>query len=479
MKRRLTLLTLLMLGLSGCSLAPPYQPPAINTAQQYKEAGQWIPARSSTPAGDWWTAFGDARLDALETLAAQANQNIAAAAARVDEARAIARASDATLYPDVTAYAQHTDNRMSQGRPLFPSTVPRNWRDNQLGVDLGYELDVWGRLRNAARAAGALAIASEDDLAAATLSSQAELAMDYFNLRGVDTQLALIDQLIANWHDNLDLTQQMFDRGNANQTDLAQAAFALQNQITQQAELRLQRGQLEHAIALLCGQPPSGFSIAPGDPAFDIRVARPDPGLPSTLLQRRPDIAAAERRMAAANATIGVARAAFFPVFSLNASAGFESTTLNNLLTAPNRFWSVGPGAAMVLFDGGQLAALSDQAQAAWRESVANYRNSVLSAWRDVEDSLSSLHELDDESQTALGAQHAAQQALEQMQYRYRAGVVSELDVLTATRQATQAKLTATAIHMRQVTADIVLVKALGGGWQSRTLAAFQGNSTP
>ncbi len=456
-------------GLSGCSLAPTYHTPSVETAPHYSEDSHWVMAQTALPDHDWWTLFGDTRLNRLERLAMQANQNISGTMARVDEARALARATEANLYPVITAGAQHSVNRMSDGKPLFPASVPRYYRDNVVGLDLSYEVDLWCRLRNAAHAQSALAEASADDLAGAELSIQAELASDYFSLRGTDAELALLRQLLADWQDNRRMTREMYDRGNANQTDLAQADYSLQNQQTQLADLQLARDQLEHAIALLCGQPSSSFHIAAdATPQWaPATVPHPAAGLPSTLLQRRPDIASAERSVAAANAEIGVARAAFFPVFSLDAAAGFENVNAANLFTSPNRYWSFGPGASAILFNGGQLSALDDQAHAAWREAVANYRNAVLTAWRDVENGLASMHRLDSEAESTNGARRAADNALQQMQDRYAAGTASALDVLSARRQDVEARLAATGVHMRQLSASILLIKALGGGWQS------------
>ncbi len=460
-------LTLCSLLLGGCSLAPSYTPPALSSASHYKETGAWVAAAQHAQADTsaWWQAFGDPQLNALEQQAAQANQNIAAARAHLDQARALARAQRAAQSPQLTASAAHENARVSENKPLFPKSINPSYQDNALGLDLAYELDLWGALRNASAASAALATARADDLAALELSTQAELAMDYFTLRGTDAELAMLHQLDSSWQQNSALTQQLYGGGQASQSDLALARQNQQNAATQVADLQLKRSQLEHAIALITGANPDSFALTPVT-LFDVQPLNPEPGLPSTLLERRPDIASAERTVAAANAEIGVARAAYFPVFSLNAAIGFESTSAANWLSVPNRFWSFGPSAAAVLFDDGRLQALSDQARAQWREAAANYRNSVLTAWREVEDNLAAQQALALEFRSSQAASEAAHESLKQAQYRYQGGIASNFDVLTSERAALQTDLASTDIQIRRITASILLVKALGGDWR-------------
>ena len=465
--------------LAGCSLAPTYQRPTLTTADHYQEAsGTWLSAHPNTDIPiDWWRMFDDPALNQLETLANASNQNIAAAIARLAQARDIARENSAALLPNASAYVSHSNDKITTHKPLFPVQNHPPYQDNQIGLDLNYELDIWGSVRNAVTAANAQALASADNLATIRLSSQAELAMDYFALRGEDQELAIFQRLTQNWQNNLQLTRSMFNIGTANNIDVSQVQLSLQNALTQQADLQLKRTQLEHAIALICGQSPSLFHV-PTHTTIMPQIILPRLALPSQLLERRPDIASAERQVAAANANIGVARAAFFPVFSLNAAAGFENTGAANWLTAPNRFWSLGPSAAVILFDGGLLDALSDQARAAWQESVANYRNTVITAWREVEDNLSALHQLDDEQHSTQLAADAAHLLLAQTRSRYQGGIANNLEQLASERGMVDADLTATDVRIRRITTDILLIKALGGGWQNEATAFSQVDKT-
>jgi NodT family efflux transporter outer membrane factor (OMF) lipoprotein len=464
-------LTGTILTLGACSFAPPYKTPdSVPAAAVYKEAGDWKPAQpaDAQARGNWWVIFQDPNLDALEAQVADANQDLKAAYARLLQARAATRIARADLFPTLTLGSSATRSRSSVNSPKFPAGAEPVGNNFDLEADLSYEIDVWGRVRNAVAAARANQQASAADLATLDLATHAELASDYFSLRSLDSQQQLLDQTVEDYARALELTQNLYNGGAAALTDVAQAEAQLQTARTQAAETRLQRAQTEHAIAVLLGQNPSAFHM--GVSPMLISAAPPpiDPGLPSSLLERRPDVAAAERRTAAANAQIGVARAAYFPVFSLAAAAGFDSTSASNWLTAPSRLWSAGPAAGVLtVFDAGRHRAQSAQAKAAYDEQVADYRNTVLTAYREVEDNLAALRELQQESISEAAAVKATAIALEQAQYRYKAGLVTYLEVATAENTSLQAQLANVSIQLRRLSASVLLVKALGGGWRN------------
>ena len=461
------LLPLVCLLLAACSLAPSYHRPAVPAATTYRETGNWQPTHSSTLRTDWWQALGDPTLNNLEQTAAVHNQNLLASIARLDEARAIARAQAAAQWPTVGLAASHQNAHVSNHTPLFPVESHPSYQSNLINLDASYEIDLWGAIKNAIIASDALAHASADDLAALQLSIQAELAMDYANLRALDTVLQDNQKLVDNWQQNLRLTQILVEHREANVITLSEASFNLDNAHAQLTDLQRQRSQTEHAIALIIGSNPDTFTLPANDSTPPLKPLQPAPDLPSTLLERRPDIASAEQQVIAANANIGVARAAFFPVFGLSGNTGYENTGYSNWITAPNRLWSFGPTAALNLFDGGRLQALSDQAHAQWRATVANYRNTVLSAWKDVEDQLIALHKLHDEDLDTRAAAQTAQHVLDLTQTRLVSGIDTQFDVLSSERTLLNAQLTQTTIHLNHIDASILLVKALGGGWQN------------
>jgi NodT family efflux transporter outer membrane factor (OMF) lipoprotein len=458
-------------ALGACSFAPPYKTPdSAPPAAAYKELSDW---KAAEPAdgmarGPWWGQFDDSGLDVLETRVADANQDLKAAYARLLQARAATRIARADLFPTLTAGASATRSRTSVNSPKFPPGAEPVGNNFDLEADLSYEIDVWGRVRNAVASAKAGQQASAADLATLNLAIHAELATDYFSLRSQDAQQKLLDQTVLDYSKALDLTRNLYNGGAAALADVAQAEAQLETARTQSADIRLQRAQSEHAIAVLLGQNPSAFHLDT-NPLL-ISVAPPDiaPGLPSSLLERRPDVAAAERRTAAANAQIGVARAAYFPVFSLAAAAGFDSTNSSNWLTAPSRLWSLGPAEGLLtIFDAGRHRAQSAQAIAAYDEQVANYRSTVLVAYQEVEDNLAALRELGHESTSEAAAVDATATALQQAQYRYKAGLVTYLEVVTAENTSLQAQLANQAIQLRRLNASVLLVKALGGGWRA------------
>jgi NodT family efflux transporter outer membrane factor (OMF) lipoprotein len=403
----------------------------------------------------------------LEGKLENANLSLQAAFARLQQARAQYRIARADLFPSLTASSSATRERFSSNAPRFLPGFPTTYNDFVLGADLSYEVDLWGRVRNEVAAAKATQQASAADLAATDLSLRAELAEDYFDLRTDDAAVQVLDQTVEEYRKALELTANLFSGGAAALTDVAQAQAQLQTALTQAADMRLQRAQAEHAIALLIGANPSSFSLAANPLPLDVVPPPLDPGLPSELLERRPDVAEAERRVASANAQIGQARAAYFPQFTLSAVAGFESVSTATWIKAPSRFWSVGPHVSLPLFEGGRLVAQTDQAKAAYAEQVANYRNTVLGAYRDVEDNLVALRQLQAESETAAGAVTATGTVLQQAQDRYKAGIATYLEVASAETAALQAQLTVVNIQTRRMNASVLLVKALGGGWQA------------
>ena len=466
---------LLASALTGCSFAPAYETPAsVPAAGTYKESGDWKTAQpqDDRSRGAWWTVLQDPQLDALEAKAEDANQDLKAAFARLQQARAATRIARADLFPTLSAGASATRSRVSVNSPTFPPGARPVYNNFELEADFSYELDLWGRVRNAAASARASQQASAADLATLHLSIQAELAIDYFTLRAQDSQQALLDKTVADYSQSLRLTQNLYRGGGAALADVAQAQAQLETAQTQAADIRLQRAQSEHAIAVLVGENPSAFHTDPNPLPPELLPPPIDPGLPSSLLERRPDVAAAERRVAAANATIGVARAAYFPVFSLAAAAGFDSANASTWLNAPSRLWSVGPSGLLTVFDAGRHRAQTAQARAVYDEQVADYRSTVLVAYQEVEDSLAALRQLQQESGSEAAAVTATAQALQQAQYRYKAGLVTYLEVATSETTALQAQLSNVAIQLRRINASILLVKALGGGWREGDLGS-------
>jgi NodT family efflux transporter outer membrane factor (OMF) lipoprotein len=468
---RLRIAVALCLGssLAACSLAPAYRTPeSAKPPPAYRELGDWKPAQPADAAarGNWWQVYGNASLDALEQRIGAANQDLKAAVARLQQARAQTRIARAGYFPTVTANGYGTRTRTSPDSPRFPSTYEPVSNDFDLEADLSYQLDLFGRVRSTVDSALATQQATAADLATLALTLHAELATDYFSLQSADAQQQLLDQTVEAYAKALRLTRNLYEGGAASQADVAEAQAQLETARTQAADIRMQRAQLEHAIAILVGENPSAFHLDADPLASDAAPPPVDPGLPSALLERRPDIAASERRVAAANAQIGIARAAYFPVFNLVAGAGFNSATASTLFNAPSRMWSLGANGALTLFDAGAHRAESAQAHAFYDEQVADYRKAVLTAYGEVEDNLIALRQLDQESVSAAAAVVATGTALKQAQYQYAAGAVTYLNVVVNENAALQAQLSASAIQLRRLSASIALVKALGGGWQ-------------
>ena len=460
---------------SGCSLAPHYERPATETAAAaYKESGDWKVASpaDTAPRGPWWEIFSDPELNALEAQVGASNQNLKAALARLDGARAQTRVARSGYFPTFDAAASATRTKTSTTVPTYVPGKPATTNLFTLGGDLSYELDLFGRVRNTVANARYSEQASAGDVAALDLALHAELASDYFTLRGLDVEQRLLDQTVADYAKALNLTENLYKGGASPISDVQQAQAQLETARTQAEDTRLRRAQTEHAIAVLVGREASSFTLAPHPAERLAEVPRVEPGLPSELLERRPDVAAAERRVAAANANIGVARAAYFPVFSILGSGGLQSAATTGWLAAPSQFWSIGPQGVLNLFDGGLRRAQSAQAHAAYEEQVANYRGTVLTAYQDVEDNLAALRQLQLESVSQAAAVQATQGALDQANLRYKGGLVTYLEVVSTENAALAARLTAVDIEIRRASSTVLLVKALGGDWKQPAVAA-------
>jgi outer membrane protein, multidrug efflux system len=451
----------------ACSLAPTYTTPSTPpTAPVYAESGSWIPAHpaDTIDRGPWWQIYRDPQLDTLERRATTGNLDLQAELSRLEQARAQVRLVRAGMLPQLDADSTATHYSQSLHSPLYiPPTINS---DYALEGDFSYEIDVWGRIRNATKSAELGAQATAADLAALNLAVHAEVASDYFTLHGEDAQQALLDRTVADYQRALELTEALHQGGLAPRSDVDQANAQLQSAMTEADELRLRRKETQHALAVLLGESASLLHLEARPLPIDAAPPMIDPGLPSTLLERRPDIAAAERRVAAANAGVGVARAAYFPVFSLEGGAGLESDRAANWLSAPSMLWSFGPSAALSLFDGGRRRARVLEARAAYEEDVARYRGTVVAAYRDVEDSLAALQELGLESASESAAVVATRRALVQSREQYRAGLISYLQVVVTENAALAAQLSATDIAVRRLNASVALVEALGGGWR-------------
>jgi NodT family efflux transporter outer membrane factor (OMF) lipoprotein len=464
----------LVAALAACSFAPTYRTPdSPAPTAAYQEAGDWQQAGplDDQARGAWWTLFQDPQLDALEAKVGDANQNLKAAFARLQEARAATRVARADLFPTLSVGSSVTRARASVNSPRYPTGEEPTLNNFDLEADLSYEIDLWGRVRNTVNAAHANQQASAADLASVDLALHAELATDYYTLRSEDAQQVLLEKTVEDYATSLELTQRLYRGGAAAVADVDQAQAQLETARTQAADIILERAQTEHAIAVLVGENPSGFHLDSNPLPTDAAPPPIDAGLPSTLLERRPDVAAAERRVAAANAQIGVARAAYFPVFSLASAAGFDSTRGSTWLNAPSRLWSVGPQGVLTVFDAGRHRAQAAQAHAQYDEQLADYRDAVLTAYREVEDNLTALHRLEQESVSESAAVTATAKALQQAQYRYKAGLVTYLEVATTETTALQAQLSRVSILNRRMDASVLLVKALGGGWRPALLS--------
>ena len=453
---------LLLVGLTGCSMAPDYRPPATPVPRDFKELEGWTAATpmDQAPRGQWWEAFGDPVLNDLEARAEQASPTLAAALARYDQAKASAGIERADLFPQVNAGGDASRQRLS-GNRFSGNGVAPVYDDFSVGATLDYELDLWGRIRNSVKAARADAQASEADLASARLSLQAAVADAYARLRGLDAEAELLRQTVDAFGKAYRLTTTRHDGGIASGIDVNRAKTVLDNAQAQISAVANERAATEHEIAALVGAIASDFSIPVR--VQPLRAPELPVGAPSQLLQRRPDIAAAERRIFAANARIGVARAAFFPTLTLGLSGGYQASH-GELFSKPSSFWGLGPASAVLaLFDGGRRRAGVRMSRAEYEEMTAGYRETVLGAFRQVEDALAANRHLADQAVSQRGAATAAGRTSELALTRYRDGASDYLEVVTAQTDALEAQRALLAVQTQRMRASIALVKALGG----------------
>jgi NodT family efflux transporter outer membrane factor (OMF) lipoprotein len=480
------LLVLLIVALDGCTVGPKYVKPTVPTTPTYKEeapgsfreSDQWQPALpgDQTGRGDWWEIFGDSELNKLEEQIADSNQDLKVAEARFRQARAAIRFNRASQFPTISTSPIASYVKSSDFSQNSPSKVQEASTGNfVLPFDLSYELDLWGRVRRSVAAAREEAQATAADYSTAKLSLEAELALDYFELRSADAQKHLLDDTVKAYTDNLQLTLNRFKGGVAPRADVAQAQTQLDTTRVQDTDVTVQRAQFEHAIAILIGRPPADFSLAAAP--LDNRPPSIPIGLPSELLQRRPDIAAAERRMVEANQQIGIARAAYFPTVTLGGAAGFAGTQGSNWFTWPSGFWAVGPALAQTLFDAGRRRATSESVRANYDATVATYRQTSLTAFQEVEDNVAALRILENEAQQQEQAVASSQESLQLFTNRYKGGVDTYLQVITAQTIELANERNAIDIQRRRLDASVLLIKALGGGWNVSSLPTFGASS--
>lgn len=454
--------------LAGCTLGPDYARPPVESPAAFKEEAGWKRAEpaDAIERGRWWTVFADPELDALALRVAVDNQNVRLAEARVRQARAVSAEARAGLFPRAGATGGASRGQASSVSTTTTTAARGGVRDNyRVALDASWELDLWGRIRRSLEAAEAEASAAEGDLAAATLLAQSELAQNYLLLRITEIQQRLLEDTVAAFRTTLKLTQNRYEAGVAARVDVVQAEAQLKGTMADAIDLELQRAQLEHAIALLLGLPPASFSLAPAQAPLRMPVI--PVGVPSELLERRPDVAAAERRVAAANARIGVAAAAYYPSLTLTAAGGYQSPSTVNLFTLPARFWSVGGSLAQVLFDAGARQAVTEQARAAYDAEVAAYRQTVLNAFTEVEDNLAALRILEAEQAVQAEAVALARKSVELTTNQYQAGLVSFLNVTATQAVALNNERAEVTLLGRRLAASVALIRAVGGGWEA------------
>jgi len=478
----------------GCNVWPRYQRASVDTPPAYKEIDGWKMAqpKDDTLRGKWWEIFGDSELNALEDQVNVSNQNIASAEASFLEARALVKQARSQLFPTVTTAPSITVQRQpangaivtnstgstgstgagtgSTGSSATGTGVAHSgtFVDYSLPFDASYQVDLWGRIRNQVKEQIYAAQSSAADVQNVRLTAQAEVAVDYFEIRAQDAQKQLLDATVKAYQDSVDLTKVLYETGIDSDEDVSEAETQLDTTQAQDTDLDILRAQYEHAIAMLVGKPASTFSI----PLAPLKATPPAVpiGVPSQLLERRPDVAAAERSMAAANAQVGVARAAYFPTLTLSAAAGFESDSITTWFSWPSRFFSVGPQLAETLFDAGLRRATVEQYRAAYDQTIAGYRQTVLTAFQQVEDNIAELRILEKEVQQQDTAVGAAQRTLDLAIDRYRLGIDSYLNVITAQTTSLTNQRTALTLRMEQMTSTVQLIEALGGGWDASQL---------
>jgi NodT family efflux transporter outer membrane factor (OMF) lipoprotein len=463
------------LSLSGCMVGPKYVKPTAPMApgfkeqppESFKESDGWKTAQPHDQAlrGNWWEIFGDPQLNALEEQVTVSNQDLKVSEARFRQARAMIRFNRSAEFPTISTSPSIVNERDSANQPYFPQTLANNGTGSfTLPLDFSYEVDLWGRVRRTVSASREEAQASAGDLQTANLSLHSEMAVDYFELRSADVQKKLLDDTVKSYTDALQLTQNRFDGGAAPKSDVAQAKTQLDGARVQDTDITVMRAQYEHAIATLIGKPPAEFNITPA-PDTALKLPLIPVGLPASLLERRPDIAAGERRVAEANDQIGIARAAFFPSLVLGATGGFTGTSITNWFNWPSRMWAVGPQMSQSIFDAGRRRAVSEGATANYDGTVASYRQTTLTAFQEVEDNLAALRILEKEAQQQREATTSAEESLQLFTNRYQGGVDNYLQVITAQTVLLTNQRNDIDIQRRRMDASVLLVKAIGGGW--------------
>jgi multidrug efflux system outer membrane protein len=477
MNRALLFAVLLAAGTVGCTVGPGYKRPSAQVPDAWKGEGPWQTAapKDAIPKGTWWQIFHDAELDRLEQELLQGNQSLAAARDRLVEARSQARIASSAYFPELSADPSGQRQRLSGNRPLSGSPIaPSPVTQNIFTVpfSVSYELDLFGRVRRNLEAANASLQGSAADLENVRLVLTAELAADYFNLRELDREAGVVRQSVEIQQKGLDLVNHRHEGGVASGLEVAQQAALLDATATQLQLVLQQRAQFEHAIAVLEGKPASVFSLA--EAPFNATPPAIPTGVPSEILERRPDVATSERQMAFENAQVGLAKAAFYPHITLGGSGGWESRDIATLVNAPSAFWSLGGDLLQPIFNGGRNRATLAASRAAYDESVANYRESVLVAFQQVEDGLSGLALLDDAAKTQQAAVSDSRRALEIANSRYVGGVTTYLDVITAQSTLLTNERLATQLLGQQMVTSVYLVKALGGGWDASEIQREQ-----
>ena len=463
--------------LSACTVGPDYVKPAMDVPAAFKEQQGWKVAqpKDELPRGKWWEIFGDSTLNQLIEQVEVSNQNLRIVEAQYRQAQALAQQAGAAYYPAVTGGVSATRSRAGNTNGTTGVSSSNINTTYNLNAGVSWEADLWGSIRRSVEAGSASAEASAADIEAAKLSAQAELAQDYFLLRIADARKVLLDDTVAAYEKSLQLTQNQYNVGVAARADVVTADTQLKSAKAQAADVGVQRAQLEHAIAILIGKTPAEFSMAPLSSKFELLPPQIPLGMPSQLLERRPDIAAAERRAASANAKIGVAEAAFYPDLTLSAEAGFKSTSFAKWLTFPARFWTLGPALAQTIFDGGLRKAQTAQAVAVYDQSVATYRQTVLGGFQEVEDNLAALRILEQEAALQDEAVKSARESVQITTNQYKAGIVNFLNVVNVETIALDNQRTALTIQSNRLSASVLLIKALGGGWKASDLHSSKG----
>jgi multidrug efflux system outer membrane protein len=458
--------------LTGCTVGPDYTPPREPAPAGWKESGPWKEAapRDAIAKGRWWEIFGDATLNELQLQAAAANQDLRAAVARVSQARAIARLTEAQFYPTISLDPSASRTRFAEERPVSPTVKPASYAasDFRIPLDLSYEVDLWGRVRRSVEATTAYAEASVAGYETIRLTLHADVAAGYFALRSIDSDRSVLRRTLDLRREALRLAQARLRLGAGNELDVARAETEVTTTEAESIGLERRRSEIEHALAMLTGRAPSEVSIP--DKPLDLPPPAIPAGLPSELLERRPDVSEAERRLAASNAEIGIATAAYYPSIRLTATGGFESSELSSLFSWKNYIWSVGAAAFAPLFQGGATNADVERSRAKYEENISRYRQRLLVAFQEVEDGLSGLRILAQQAEAQDRAVASARRTADLSKTRYTAGLVSYLEVVDAERTALQSERLATQIQGQRLTTSVYLIKALGGGWQDSAI---------